>query len=129
MAVVIMLLGAVMAFGLGASSSMAQTAGEYTATINGSGTSALEGGAKAMENYQSDTDFRPSGDYGPNPDYKTDFDSSGPLTDSTDYTTSDFGNTTVYAPSDYSGDDFGKMTDYKSDNDYSNPTDAPFSVR
>ncbi len=119
--IVLMAVALGIAFAMGAAPSNAQTVGEYAAALNDAGS------RTAMTNYLGGgTDFRPSFQAEPAReamDYRSDQYTSTNYA-ATDYD-ADFSATTDYGSSKYSAGCFGSATDYRSVNDYSNPTELP----
>ena len=121
----IALVAAILGIGVAISpiAAHAQTIGEYAATLNDAG--AIGSDARmGMTNYMGGTDFR-AGYQVENSDqvtdYRSDLDTSISFAAS-DYS-ADFSANTNYGPSSYSEDGFGSAIDYRSIDDYTNPTE------
>ena len=118
-----LLLG--IALALGVMPAKAQTMAEFAATTDGAGTLA---GQSALANDHSAPNSLPSIDCDRGDDYQTEkLDGGSRFANSTDDSTN-FSDTANYAPSELSTTDFSTSTEYRSVNDYSNPTDMPTTM-
>jgi|SRR5579885_1047137 len=110
------------ALALGATPVHAQTLAEFGGVSDAVGTLTSQ---SALANYQSAPDYLPTIDSNKSAAYQTEaLDTNNDVIDSTTSATN-FTDNTNFAATDYSTSGFSTSTDYKSANDYSNPTDMP----